>query len=96
MSCARPVDPVFVMVYCLVQMTELLKEALEAVQLLPADSQDEIARAMLALAGGQARGEPVPLTAEERAAIARSKDAAARGEFASEEQVRAVWAKHDL
>jgi hypothetical protein len=77
-------------------MTELLKKALEAVQQLPADSQDDVARAMLALAGGQADGEPMPLTAEERAAIDRSKAAAARGEFASEEQVRAVWAKHNL
>ena len=77
-------------------MTELLKKALEAVQQLPADSQDDIARAMLALAGGQTDGEPMPLTAEERAAIDRSKAAAARGEFASEEQVRAVWAKHNL
>jgi len=38
----------------------------------------------------------VPLTADERAAIARSKAAAARGEFATEEQVRAVWAKYGL
>jgi hypothetical protein len=36
------------------------------------------------------------LTAEEREAIARSKAAAARGEFASDEQVRDVWAKRSL
>jgi hypothetical protein len=77
-------------------MTELLEKALEAVRQLPEDGQDEIARAMLALAGGSAEGEPVPLTADERAAIARSKAAAARGEFASEDRVRAVWAKHGL
>lgn len=77
-------------------MTELLKEALRAVQQLPADSQDEITRAMLSLAGGQAGDEPVALTAEEGAAIARSKAAAARGEFASDEQVSAAWAKHRL
>jgi hypothetical protein len=39
---------------------------------------------------------PVPLTPEEQAAIAASKAAAARGEFATDEQVRAVWAKHGL
>ena len=39
---------------------------------------------------------PVALTADKRAAIAASKAAAARGEFATEEQVRAIWAKHDL
>jgi hypothetical protein len=33
---------------------------------------------------------------EERVAIARSKSAAARGEFTTEEQVRAVWVKHGL
>jgi predicted transcriptional regulator len=36
---------------------------------------------------------PVPLTPEEQAALAASKAAAARGEFASDEEVRAVWAK---
>jgi hypothetical protein len=39
---------------------------------------------------------PVALTPEERAAIAASKAAAARGEFATDEQVRTVWAKHGL
>jgi predicted transcriptional regulator len=39
---------------------------------------------------------PVPLTPEEQAAVAASKAAAARGEFATDEQVRAVWAKHGL
>jgi hypothetical protein len=33
---------------------------------------------------------------EERAAIANSKAAATRGEFATDDQVRAVWAKHTL
>jgi len=77
-------------------MTKLLEDALEAIRQLPANEQDEIARAMMALAGGRVDGEPVPLTPAELAAIARSKAAAARGEFASEEQVRAVWAKHGL
>jgi len=77
-------------------MTKLLEQALEAVRQLPAEEQDGIARTMLALAGETVNGEPVPLTADERAAIARSKAAAARGEFATEEQVRAVWAKYGL
>jgi len=38
----------------------------------------------------------VPLTHEEQAAVAASKAAAARGEFATDEQVRAAWAKHGL
>jgi hypothetical protein len=75
-------------------MTILLDKALEAVRQLPAQDQDEIALAMLALAGHDSG--PIPLTPEEREAIARSKEAAARGEFASDEDVRAVWAKHGL
>jgi predicted transcriptional regulator len=39
---------------------------------------------------------PVPLRPNEKAAIAASKAAAARGEFATDEQVRAIWAKHGL
>jgi predicted transcriptional regulator len=74
-------------------MTELLEKALGAVRRLPAESQDDIARAMLALSEGH---DGYPLTSEERAAIERSQAAADRGEFATEEQVRAVWAKHGL
>jgi hypothetical protein len=77
------------------RMTKLLARALEVVRQLPVDDQDEIARAMLALAGHTDEA-PVPLGADERAAIERSKAAAARGEFASDEQVRAVWTKHGL
>jgi formiminotetrahydrofolate cyclodeaminase len=39
---------------------------------------------------------PVMLSVDERAAIAASKAAAARGEFATDEQVRAIWTKHGL
>jgi len=39
---------------------------------------------------------PVLLSPEERAAIVLSKAAAARGEFATNEEVRTVWAKHGL
>jgi hypothetical protein len=76
-------------------MTELLAKALEAVRHLPADEQDEIARTILALVGSDDE-EPMPLTGDERAAVARSKAEAARGEFASDEEVRAVWAKYGL
>jgi hypothetical protein len=39
---------------------------------------------------------PVPLSPDEQAAIAASKAAVARGELATDAQVRAVWAKHGL
>jgi hypothetical protein len=76
-------------------MTKLLDEALEAVRRLPSDDQDDIARAIIQLAGSDLAA-PLVLSPEERAVIARSKAAAARGEFATDEQVRAVWAKHGL
>jgi hypothetical protein len=76
-------------------MTKLLDEAVAAVRRLPSADQDDIARAVMQLAGSDAAG-PVVLSSEEREAIARSKAAAARGEFATDEQVLAVWAKHGL
>jgi len=76
-------------------MTKLLDKALEAVRLLPPEEQDEIARVIIQLSGSE-QPAPVALSVEEREAIARSKEAAARGEFATDEQVRALWAKHGL
>jgi hypothetical protein len=75
-------------------MTTLLDRAMEAARGLSPEVQDEIARLVLTIAGGE--GAPIALTAEERAAIATSRAAAARGEFATDNEVRAAWAKHDL
>lgn len=76
-------------------MTKLLDEALAAVRTLPPDEQDSIALAVLRLAGQD--DEPrVALSPGERAAVAASKAAAARDAFATEAQVRAVWAKHGV
>lgn len=75
-------------------MTELLEKAVAAARALPPMVQDEIARTMLLLAGQVT--EPVFLTAAEKAAIAASKAAAVRGEFATDEEVRAVWASCGL
>jgi hypothetical protein len=49
---------------------------------------------VLEIAG--AEGAPVALTAEERQAIAASRVAAAREAFATDNEVRAAWAKHNL
>jgi hypothetical protein len=76
-------------------MTKLLDRALEAVRSLPPDAQDDIARVVLQLAGSD-DSAAVALTPDEREAIAVSKAAAARGEFATEEQVRSVWVKRGL
>lgn len=72
-------------------MTKLLDRALEAARNLPPEAQDDIARVVLQLVGADDE-TPVPLTPDEHTAISASKAAAARGEFATDEQVRAVWA----
>lgn len=76
-------------------MTKLFEQAVEAARNLPPGTQDDIARVVLRLAGAD-NEPPVPLTADEQAAVAASKAAAARGEFATDDEVRAVWAKHGL
>jgi hypothetical protein len=76
-------------------VTKLLDQALEIARNLPPEEQDSIAYVVLRLTGADEE-LPVPLTPEEYAAIAVSKAVAARGEFATDEQVRAVWAKHGL
>jgi hypothetical protein len=76
-------------------MTKLLDDAVEAARLLSPDAQDDIARVVLRLAGSD-DAPPLALSPDERATIATSKAAAARGEFATDDQVRAVWAKHRL
>ena len=75
-------------------MTKLLERAVEAARGLPPEAQDEIARLVLQFAGEE---EPqIALTDDERAALAASKAAAARGEFATEDEVRRLWAKYGL
>ena len=76
-------------------MTKLLERALQVARSLPSDAQDDIARVVLQLAGADDT-QPVTLSNDERAAIAKSKNAAARGEFATDTEVRATWAKHGL
>jgi len=61
---------------------------------LPPEMQDEIARMLLQCAGVEQPA--IQLTPEEHAAIALSQEAAERGEFATDEEVRAIWAKHGL
>jgi hypothetical protein len=76
-------------------MTKLLEQALEIARNLPSDAQDDIARVVLQLAGAD-DVPPVTLSNDERTAIAASREAAGRGEFATDAQVRATWAKYGL
>ena len=75
-------------------MTKLLEQAIETARALPPAMQDEMARVLMALAG-EARPS-VELTAEQAASFEESLAQAERREFATEEEVRAVWAKHGL
>jgi hypothetical protein len=77
-------------------MTKLLDQALELTRNLSPEAQDDIARIVLRLIGTDHDATSFTLTEVERAAVAASKEAASRGEFATDEQVRAVWAKHGL
>jgi predicted transcriptional regulator len=75
-------------------MTKLFEHAVETVRSLPAETQDELARLLLQLAG---EDQPVvQLTPEEEAALDESMQQAERGEFATDEEVRAIWAKYGL
>ena len=73
-------------------MTELLEHAVDTVRALPPAMQDELARVLLQLAGEE---QPViQLTAEEDADLAAADEEIARGEFATDEEMSAIWAKH--
>ncbi len=73
-------------------MTRLLEQALATVSTLPDDEQDELARVLLQLAGVEQ--PPHILTPDERADVDASMAEAARDEFATDEEIRAIWAKH--
>ena len=77
-------------------MTHLLDQALEAARSLPASAQDEIARIVLQLAGADDAASPIVLSPEERAAILASQAAAARGDFATDDELRALRTKYAL
>ena len=75
-------------------MTKLLEQAVETVRGLPPEVQDELARMLLQLAGEDQAA--LQLSAEEAASFDQSLAQAERGEFATDEQVRAIWAKRNL
>ena len=74
-------------------MIKLLEQALEAVQRLPADSQDEIARAMLILA--QSDAEPEPIDPAHLPAVLEGLAQAKRREFASDAEVEVAFRRFD-
>lgn len=75
-------------------MTRLFEQAIETVRGLPAEQQDALARLVMQFA---AVDQPaLALSAEEAASFDESLAQAERGEFATEEQIRAIWAKLGL
>ncbi len=76
-------------------MTKLMDEAIESLRCdVPLEYQDEIARAVMQLTG---KGQPVyTLTPEEKADLDEADAEIERGEFATDADVRAMWAKHGL
>lgn len=75
-------------------MSDLLEQAFERVRALPLADQDDLARVLLRLTGEE---QPVyVMTPDEEASFATAREQTARGEFASDERMRAIWAKHGL
>ena len=73
-------------------MTKLVEQAVAAIAKLPAETQDDLARFMLALAGGA----PTPLSPDEAAAIAEAEAEIGRGERVPPETIQAFWRTHGL
>jgi predicted transcriptional regulator len=74
-------------------MTKLLDKAIAKARELPAEDQDAVAVAMLAMV------ETPPVVAlddETRAAIREGLEQARRGEFASDAEIEALWKRHGL
>ena len=68
-------------------MTKLVQQAVAAISRLPPETQDDIARLMLALT----EAGPTPLTPDEAAAIAEAEAEIARGERVPPETIQAFW-----
>jgi hypothetical protein len=76
-----------------VAMTKLLDKALEAVRQLPPDSQNEIAQAMLVLAGKD--GEPEEIDPAHLPDVLESLAQARRRQFATDPEVEAAFRHFD-
>ena len=75
------------------RMTKLLEQAIEALRRLPADSQDEIARTILHLAGSEVEVEPVDPA--HLAAVLEGLAQAKRREFATDDEVGDSFRRFD-
>jgi len=74
-------------------MTKLLDRALDAVRRLPPETQDEIARATMELAGDS--GEPETIDPAHLPAVLEGLAQAERREFATDLEVEAAFRRFD-
>jgi predicted transcriptional regulator len=75
-------------------MTKLLDKAIERARGLPEDEQDAMAIAMLTIADDRVVDQP--MDDETRSAIREGLDQARRGEFATEDEVRALRLRYGV
>jgi hypothetical protein len=75
-------------------MTKLLEQAVRTLRGLPRDTQDGLARILLQLAGDDP--SIIRLSPEAEESFKASFSQAERGEFATDDEIRAIWAKHGL
>ncbi len=74
-------------------MTKLFEHAVETVRNLPPETQDALARIVLQLARENDL-PPIATSVEDEASFEESLAEAERGDFVSDEAIRAFWAKH--
>ena len=75
-------------------MTKLLEKALARVGELSDEEQDRLALILLSMSDDDERAED--MDEDTRKAIQEGLEQARRGEFASDEEVAALWKRHGL
>jgi hypothetical protein len=75
-------------------MTKLLQDAVEQVKRLPEERQNELAEMLITAAESDLH--PYKLNDEEREAVAEAQGQVARGEFASDAEMAALWKRFGL
>ena len=75
-------------------MTKLLQDALEQVKRLPEERQNELAEMLITAAESDLH--PYRLNAQERGAVGEAQSQVARGEFASDTEMAALWKRFGL
>lgn len=75
-------------------MTKLLEDAIERVRMLPEDRQAYVAEVLEQIAA--AGSDPFVVPDEHRAAVLEGLGQADRGEFATDEEMAALWKKCGL